>query len=107
MVESSNTADTATFPDHTEGSHASNGVYNTYDDEFTLPKYINHYPPINEVISKFYVMEEMKKNWNGGDLYKNIFHVYDLGYAMRDLEASISRNIIVEKNLIGQLGDEK
>ena len=44
MVESSNTADTATFPDHTEGSHASNGVYNTYDDEFTLPKYINHYP---------------------------------------------------------------
>ena len=61
MVESSNTADTATFPDHTEGSHASNGVYNTYDDEFTLPKYINHYPPINEVISKFYVMEEMKK----------------------------------------------
>ena len=73
----------------------------------TLTNNINNEPPRNYVISIVDVLEEINKTWDSRNLDDELFYVLNLDNAMRDMETSRSRYIIVEEDGIDQVGDEE
>ena len=61
MAESSDTEDGVTLYNNSEGSYGGCIVYSISDDELTLPNYMTHAPPSNDIIYQVDVIEEMKK----------------------------------------------
>ena len=98
MEESSAAVNAVTLLDHSKGSSVICGDYNTCDEKFTLPNYMTHAPPSTDVISKVYVPEEINKTGDGGNLGSNGFDMCNLDNAMRDMETSRSRYLLVEDN---------
>ena len=54
--ESNEAADGDSLSDNYEGSNGSHGGCNTGDNDLTLPNYMTHVPPSNDLVSQVYML---------------------------------------------------
>ena len=61
----------------------------------------------NDVISKVDVLEEINNTGDGGNLDDKWFDVCDIDYYTTDVENSRSRYLLMEENVIYQVGNKE